>query len=97
MTQEIERQNEEIITLVGEHPEGLSRGQISENMSFIINDKTLQRRLAALIDDGRVTRTGEKKGTRYIRYPSAKSQIEAIKRTYRPLYSVSRARKCSNS
>ena len=48
MTQEIERQNEEIITLLGKYPEGLSRGQISEYLSFSINDKTLQRRLTAL-------------------------------------------------
>ncbi len=69
MTQVIERQNEEIITLLGEYPQGLSRGQISEKLSFVIKDKTLQRRLAALIDDGRVIRTGEKKGTRYHSLP----------------------------
>lgn len=42
MTQEIERQNQEIITLLSENPEGLSRGQISKSLSFTINDKTLQ-------------------------------------------------------
>lgn len=65
MTQEIEQQNEEIITLLGTHPEGLSRGQISDNLSFSINDKTLQRRLTALVDDGRIARIGERKATRY--------------------------------
>ena len=78
MTQEIERQNEKIITLLGEYPEGLSRGQISEKLRFTINDKTLQRRLEALIDDGTVTRTGEKKGLDIIHYPPTKRQIEDI-------------------
>ena len=65
MTQEIEQQNEEIITLIGKHPEGLSRGKISKNLRFTINDKTLQRRLTALVDDGRIARKGERKATRY--------------------------------
>ena len=65
MTQEIEQQNEEIITLLGKHPEGLSRGQVSENISFTINGKTLQRRLTALVDEDRIARKGERKATRY--------------------------------
>ncbi|HHJ19559.1 MAG TPA: hypothetical protein ENJ84_06985, partial [Gammaproteobacteria bacterium] len=65
MTQEIEQQNEEIINLLGTHPEGLSRGQVSENLNFSINDKTLQRRLTALVEDGRIAKKGERKATRY--------------------------------
>jgi len=61
MSQEIERQKEEIASLL-------------ENF-FFVNDKTLQRRLAALIADGKVTRTGEKKVLDIIRYPSEKRQI----------------------
>ncbi len=76
MTQEIEQQNEEIITLLSKHPEGLSRGQISEKLSFFINDKTLQRRLTALTEDGRIARKGERKATRY--HP-LKSPIETDK------------------
>jgi len=71
MSQEIERQKEEIASLLENFPKGFSRGQISE----IVNDKTLQRRLAALIADGKVTRTGEKKVLDIIRYPSEKRQI----------------------
>jgi len=67
MRQEIEQQNEEIINLLGKHPEGLSRGQTSENLSFSINDKTLQRRLTALVKNDRIVRKGERKATRY--YP----------------------------
>ena len=59
MTQEIEQQNEEIITLLGKKPEGLSRGQVSESLSFTINDKTLQRRLTALVDEGRIVVQGK--------------------------------------
>lgn len=65
MTQEIEQQNEEIIALLGKYPEGISRGKISEYLSFDINDKTLQRRLAALVDEGKIARKGERKATRY--------------------------------
>ena len=65
MTQEIEQQNKEIITLLGKYPEGLSRGQVSENLNFSIKDKTLQRRLKALVDDGHIVRKGSKKATRY--------------------------------
>ena len=72
MSQEIERQKEEIVSLLGNFPKGFSRGQISEKLPFFVNDKTLQRRLAALIADGKVTRTGEKKGTRYHSLPIRK-------------------------
>lgn len=65
MTQEIEQQNEEIIALLGKHPEGLSRGQVSEILNFTINGKTLQRRLTALVDEDRIARKGERKATRY--------------------------------
>lgn len=76
MTQEIEQQNEEITTLLGKHPEGLSRGQVSESLRFTINDKTLQRRLTALVDEGRIAKKGERKATRY--HP-LKSSIETNK------------------
>lgn len=65
MTQEIEQQNEEIINLLSKNPGGLSRGQISESLSFTINYKTLQRRLAALSNEDRIARKGERKATRY--------------------------------
>ena len=65
MTHEIEQQREEIITLLDKHPEGLSRGQVSAGLSFSINNKTLQRRLAALVDAGCIARKGERKATRY--------------------------------
>ena len=68
MIQEIEQQIEEVIAILEKHPEGLSRGQITEKISFSINGKTLQRRLLALAEEGRIAREGIKKATRY--YPS---------------------------
>lgn len=76
MTQEIERQNEEIITLLGKYPEGIARGKISEYLNFSIKDKTLQRRLTALVNEDRIARKGERKATRY--HP-VKSSIETNK------------------
>lgn len=67
MTQYIKQQKEEVIIILGSNPEGLSRGQISEMLNFDINNKTLQRRLAALVDDGRIAIRGERKAARY--YP----------------------------
>jgi Fic family protein len=67
MTQENKQYIEEIVALLGNHPEGLSRGQVAKRLTFPINGKTLQRRLAALAKEGRITREGDKKATRY--YP----------------------------
>lgn len=67
MTREIEQQKKEIIILLGKHPAGLSRRQISNKLDILLNNKTLQRRLAALIDDGHIIRTGDRKLARY--YP----------------------------
>ncbi|WP_018416227.1 Fic family protein [Teredinibacter turnerae] len=65
MGSDIEQQNNEIVDILDKYPEGLSRGQISGKIIFSINDKTLQRRLAALVDENRVAKTGERKATRY--------------------------------
>jgi len=67
VTREIDQQISEIITVLEKHPEGLPRGQIAEKLSFSINDKTLQRRLATLASEGKITRTGARKATLY--YP----------------------------
>ncbi len=76
MVQDIERQMDEITALLETNPEGISRGQIAKKLSFSINYKTLQRRLASLTDAGRILKTGQKKATKY--YP-AKTPIEIIK------------------
>jgi len=65
MTYDIEQQKEEIMIVLNKHFEGLSRSQVSEILNFSLNDKTLQRRLIALINEGRIARKGIKKATRY--------------------------------
>ena len=70
MARDTERQNEEITTILGKYPEGLSRGEILEKLKFPIEDKTLQRRLAALFSENLIDRKGERKATRY--YPLQK-------------------------
>lgn len=74
MAQDAQREADEIITILERNPEGLSRGQISENVTFSINSKTLQRRLASLADAGLILKKGEKKATKY--YPAKVSQKE---------------------
>lgn len=61
------KEAENIIALLEKHPEGLSRGKISEALDFQINSKTLQRRLANLADQGLIIKTGERKAAKY--YP----------------------------
>lgn len=65
MTRNIEQQNLEIITTLDTHNEGLTRQQISDIITFNISEKTLQRRLKTLVDDRRILKHGNKKGTYY--------------------------------
>lgn len=65
MTQDIEKQLDEIVAILEQNPGGLSRGEIAEKLSFLMNNKTLQRRLASLCETGRALTTGKRRGTRY--------------------------------
>ena len=71
MSDKIEQQYREILTILDTHPEGLHRGEISDILEKSINDKTLQRRLAELASDGKVTIEGIKRGTKY--FPAHRS------------------------
>lgn len=62
-TQEI--QSQEILDILGKNPAGQSRGVLAEKLSFPIKDKTLQRRLAALVESGQVQKIGERRATKY--------------------------------
>ncbi len=68
MKQDTRRETNEIIALLENNPAGLSRGKISENIDFSIHPKTLQRRLANLVDTGQILKKGTKKAARY--YPA---------------------------
>lgn len=67
MTLDRQTELDEIIAILEKNPVGLSRSQISEKVTFSINSKTLQRRLANLADTGLILKKGEKKATKY--YP----------------------------
>lgn len=77
MVQDKTREMAEIVDILVKHPEGLSRGKIAENLSFSINNKTLQRRLSTLSGEEKIVKTGDRKAARY--YPSKAAQLE-IKR-----------------
>lgn len=63
----IAQQMDEIVSLLGCNPEGLSRGEIAEFLTFPINEKTLQRRLQILVGQQRIARRGDKRIAKY--YP----------------------------
>lgn len=69
MTQDIARQLDEIVLLLEQNPGGLSRGEIAGKLSFSINSKTLQRRLASLCELGRASASGDRRATKY--FPAA--------------------------
>lgn len=73
MTADIEQQLAEIEALLAQYPAGLSRGEIANNLTFSLVNKTLQRRLATLCATGRAGISGDKRGARY--FP-ARAQIE---------------------
>lgn len=65
----------EILAILQRHPTGLARGQVLENLNTPLHEKTLQRRLAELVEQGLVYKTGDKKAARYfpadnIQYPN---------------------------
>lgn len=71
MPRQLAQQSAEIIAILEAYPEGLARGKISEKLSFSMNEKTLQRRLSALVDAGRINKEGDRKATRY--FPASAS------------------------
>ena len=62
---QIERQLAEILGILESNPQGMRRGEISEKLSFIINNKTLQRRLGRLQEQGSIWKEGERRAARY--------------------------------
>ncbi len=74
MVQNIAKQMAEIEEVLEKNAEGLSRSQIVKNLSFAINNRTLQRRLSALSEEKKIVRTGNRKAAKY--YPARMSQQE---------------------
>jgi len=65
MAKRTDLQLSEIIETLANHPEGLTRGEVSKHLSFSLNDKTLQRRLRTLTEAHRIRKEGERKATKY--------------------------------
>ncbi len=65
MTKKAAAENKEIIGILAKYPEGLGRGEIGKNLSLPINNKTLQRRLVALVEAGEIYKEGDRKSTKY--------------------------------
>jgi len=59
------KEAQEIIAILEQNPEGLHRGGIAENLTKSIGDKTLQRRLASLVESGEIEKTGDRRATKY--------------------------------
>lgn len=64
MTRSIDR-NDMLLRLVSRAPAGLSVGEIESSGVAATTRRTLQRRLARLVDEGRLQTVGRGKGTRY--------------------------------
>ncbi|MEE8056273.1 MAG: Fic family protein, partial [Pseudomonadales bacterium] len=65
MTKIVTIQLEEILKILERYPEGLSLGEIASHLSFSLNNKTLQRRLLALLNAKKIRKEGERRGTKY--------------------------------
>lgn len=79
MTQTIRSQIEEIERLVGRHPDGLTIVEITEKLIFPIQKRTLQRRLAKLIAEKRITKSREHNVFRY--YPQISTKVLTLPTT----------------
>lgn len=79
MSNKIERELSKIESAINRHADGFAKGQIAEIIDFTIEDKTLQRRLATLVDAGRILRKGQRKAARYYSVESLSSSIKGQK------------------
>jgi len=78
MTQESDHKNTEIIEILEQHPDGLSRGEISNNLSFDIENKTLYRKLSQLFTANLIQKTGDRRATKYFHLETGKKPDKDI-------------------
>ena len=64
-----EQELEAIIAIVSAHPDGVPVKTIRDGLEFDLPPRTLQRRLALLVEQKRLTVEGRGKGSRYLQYP----------------------------
>ena len=78
MTQVLDAKNTEIIAVLEQHPDGLSRGRISSKLSFDIENKTLYRKLSLLIKADLIRKTGDRRATKYFHLETGKEPDKDI-------------------
>ncbi len=84
MTQQTKSIITAILDILAQHPEGLSRGEISKKLINDIENKTLQRRLATLVGSSRIRKEGDRRATKY--FPLG-TEIEPKKDNIHPIFS----------
>jgi Fic family protein len=60
---------ERLVELISEHHDGLGIDAIAKRLDSTVLRRTLQRRLALLVEQGRIQRMGEARAVRYVRPP----------------------------
>lgn len=87
----LQQELEQLLRLISGSPEGLGIDAISAALDGAIRRRTLQRRLALLVDQGRAQLKGEARSTRYLRAPAPVhatrvALLESTKRVYAEVY-----------
>ena len=60
-----------LVALIGTEPVGVAIETLMQKLGHRLQLRTLQRRLALLVEQGRIERLGERRATRYRRLPEA--------------------------
>ncbi len=76
MTQQIKQQASIILDILERYPEGLSRGQILDLLTFNIENKTLQRRLATLASANLIRKEGDRRATKYFPFETKAEKLK---------------------
>lgn len=61
----LQQEKSSILALLAEVSEPMSLGEIEKSLTFVINKKTLQRRIKSLVEEGAVHTDGQKNNTKY--------------------------------
>ncbi len=69
---------EHILEIMRDQPTGIKKGGIQRQLNHVISDKTLQRILKNLVDEGSITKIGERKATTYYFKDESKIQPSNI-------------------
>jgi len=85
--QELDR----LVELIGQHPDGIGIDALSQTLGNSLQLRTLQRRLASLVEHGRIQMLGEARAVRYAIAPqvigaAAPDQIKAVDQASSEIY-----------